>query len=138
MEEKTNLTEWITEKGRIDEPCFCEKMADNYGIICMNGKFYNIMGEIEPQKLERIIYNQIKPYAISGTARKVKSILETLKNHRFPLILTGFMLITELCLLMEMNSLHLLLFLNLNSVETGLTLITVLKYGTVFTTLNIF
>lgn len=83
MNENTDINSphWVTDKGKIDEPAFCEYFADEYGLACMNGMFYNYMGAVEEKVLRTVIYETISPYVKNRVSNTVNSIMESLKLH---------------------------------------------------------
>lgn len=75
--------EWITDKGKINEPAFCEFFSREYSIVCMNGIFYNYHGPVDDEIIQTAIYESIKQYVKNKVLTDIKSITGLLKLHCF-------------------------------------------------------
>lgn len=76
-----NLPKWVTSNYKIDEPAFCKFFADEYGLACMNGIFYNYEGTIDEKVLRTVIYKIISPHIKNKLSTTVGSIVESLRLH---------------------------------------------------------
>ena len=82
-----NLPSWVDmdSKGRItiNEPNFTVWYKDTYGLLCINGIFYNNDGVVDTNGIKQDIQNLIATYVDSSLGTKVNALLEALKNKCF-------------------------------------------------------
>ena len=80
---REELPEWVipTPNGinKIDEIKFTDSFVKKYGEIkCINGRFYNIEGELTRSQIENRIQNQIKSYITQGVAFRTRTLCDCL------------------------------------------------------------
>lgn len=78
---KTSEPYWVDERGKIDEPIFCECFANDYGLIFVSGLFYNLHGELKLSTIETAVFEAITPYVKTNVAKKVKSLIDAMKMY---------------------------------------------------------
>lgn len=70
---------WLLKKGQIDEPMFCQIFLGNMPLLYIDDTFLSMNGAVDEQELTSIIYNSIKEHISTGTARRVESIIKSMK-----------------------------------------------------------
>lgn len=80
---REELPEWVipTPNGinKIDEIKFTDSFVNKYGEIkCINGRFYNIEGELTRSQIENRIHNQIKSYITQSVAFRTRTLCDCL------------------------------------------------------------
>ena len=79
MQEKF-IPDWSLGNGRIDEGLFCQEFLLMKNLIYYQGSFFNLDGRIRDEMcLRKEIYDWVSPFLTCSPARKVESILQTLK-----------------------------------------------------------
>lgn len=73
------VPDWLDNKGRIDEPLFCRIFLRNMPLIYIDDIFLSLNGAVDEQELTSNIYNTIKEYISTGTARKTESIIKAMR-----------------------------------------------------------
>ena len=77
----TNFTtpDWYN-RGKIDEILFSMEFLNLHKMICVDGSFFTVDGRIHDEgELRKMIYDEIEIFVSSGAARRVESILSTLR-----------------------------------------------------------
>lgn len=71
--------DWYDGKT-INEVLFCEDFLREYPMVCVNGAFFSADGWISDEnKIKKQLYDRIKPYVTTGIAKKLASLLSTLR-----------------------------------------------------------
>lgn len=71
---------WVLGNGRIDEGDFCEEFLTTHKMIYCDGAFFTVDGKLgNEMALRKEIFDEIAPFVQCSPARKVDSILQTLK-----------------------------------------------------------
>lgn len=71
--------DWYDGKT-INEVLFCEDFLREYPMVCVNGAFFSADGWISDEnKIKKQLYDRVKPYVTTGVAKKLASLLSTLR-----------------------------------------------------------
>ena len=70
---------WLDEKGKINEPLFCNDFSDNYPIIFSENRFYDYNGEVSEDIISHKISEIVMPNVTNNVAAVVKRLTEALK-----------------------------------------------------------
>lgn len=86
-EKKSTLPEWVylDEKGKfqIDEDAYCIYKSNQIGIRTINGRILTINGEIEENRLENLVYTDIKEYINKDLAPRTKKLVSAIKIQSY-------------------------------------------------------
>ena len=84
---KSTLPEWVylDEKGKfqIDEDAYCIYKSNQIGIRTINGRILTINGEIEENRLENLVYTDIKEYINKDLAPRTKKLVSAIKIQSY-------------------------------------------------------
>ena len=69
---------WFDGKS-IDEIGYCEHLLSHCPMKCINGMLYDQNGIVDINRLENVIFNEIKPYAFTNVAKVVGKLKDALK-----------------------------------------------------------
>lgn len=75
------IPQWVRGNGQIDEPDFCaDFLLTRDKMVHVDGAFFTCEGRVvDEERLRKDIYDHMKPYVTSNVAKKVNSILATLR-----------------------------------------------------------
>ncbi|MDO5392017.1 MAG: DUF5906 domain-containing protein [Eubacteriales bacterium] len=70
---------WFDGKA-INEVLFCEEFLRDYPMISVGGTFFTVNGLVNDEiRLQKEIYNRIKPYVTSNLSKKVANLLDVMR-----------------------------------------------------------
>lgn len=70
---------WLGEKGKINEPLFCELLLKDRQLRYINGSFFGIMGAVNENELLAQIYKTVSPFVTSNVGKATENIIKALK-----------------------------------------------------------
>lgn len=76
-----NAPEWVMDFNSINEVKFCKYFVQNHPMICVGGKLFDVDGEIEADRLNNAISQEIMRYMMTGISKKVRAISDALKLY---------------------------------------------------------
>ena len=97
-EEEDKGPSWVDDKGKILEAAFCEYFLAKHPLVCLKQTLFDLDGEVDEDKLIYEIHQEIRYHARNDVAKKVKRLVEALKNGTYYLGERGFVSDKELCL----------------------------------------
>lgn len=74
-----NAPEWAQNGSNIDEVLFFAEFIERYPMLCIDGKFIDVNGEVDIEWLKYKVSHSIMPYVRKNLAQKVTSIINTMK-----------------------------------------------------------
>lgn len=79
------LPQWIrvSDKGGyiIDDGMFLAEYKENHDLVCINGQFYVVDGQVDGNSIKQDIQNMVSPYVLTSLSAKVNSLYEGLRNE---------------------------------------------------------
>lgn len=76
-----NAPEWVMDYNSINEVIFCKYFVQKHPMICVGGKLFDVDGEIEEDRLNNAISQEIMRYMMTGISKKVRAISDALKLY---------------------------------------------------------
>ena len=77
--------EWvmISEKGQysIDDGLFIKEYKNDNELVCINGMFYKVDGQVDNLFIKQDIQSKITPYVVTSLSNKVNNLYDALKNE---------------------------------------------------------
>ena len=73
---------WFDGK-RISEVDFCEDFRKRHPLKCFHGRFYDVDGVVEEERLKAEILEITKPYLVTGVARTLDRLIDALKSMTY-------------------------------------------------------
>ena len=81
--ERNESPRWLQDK-HFNEVLFCEDFLAAHPMVCVGGSFFTVEGRVaDEESIRKQIYEMLRPHFTNGTARRVTSLLETLKLEAY-------------------------------------------------------
>jgi len=78
--EQEMIPEWVMGNGQINEGKFCREFLEKHNLVYFDGAFFTVEGKLNNEMiLRKEIFDQISEYVHCAPARKVDSILQSMK-----------------------------------------------------------
>ena len=74
-----NAPKWVISWTQIDEVEFCKAFLSKHSVKCINGRFYDIDGFVDDEKIRVEIAQMLIPFYSSKLSQKVKNLFDALK-----------------------------------------------------------
>ena len=96
--ERNEPPRWMQDK-HFNEVLFCEDFLSAHPMVCVDGSFFTVEGRVADEEgIRKQIYEMLRPYFTSGTARRCWKRSGWRPTRRScPFRKTGFMLPTARC-----------------------------------------
>ena len=78
MDEILETPKWLLPRGRIHETEFCRQFYMKHHVVWQDGAFFSPDGRLSRERVQRMIFLELRPYVQSGIAAKVESCLNAL------------------------------------------------------------